>query len=90
MRHRFICCSFPGTERGILVDNKHLLGHRNKICDYQRGLQAIVPVQRSNPRLLCLLHWQVDSLPPCHLGTANRGTYIQYLVITYNGKESEK
>ena len=24
---------------------------------------------RSNPHLLCLLHWQVDSLPPCHLGS---------------------
>ena len=26
-------------------------------------LQGIFPTQRSNPHLLCLLHWQVDSLP---------------------------
>ena len=26
-------------------------------------LQGIFPTQRSNPSLLCLLHWQVDSLP---------------------------
>ena len=25
-------------------------------------LQGLFPIQRSNPRLLCLLHWQVDSL----------------------------
>jgi len=30
-------------------------------------LQGIVPTQGSNLRLLCLLHWQVDSLPPSHL-----------------------
>ena len=26
-------------------------------------LQGIFPTQRSNPHLLCLLHWRVDSLP---------------------------
>ena len=26
-------------------------------------LQGIFPTQGSNPHLLCLLHWQVDSLP---------------------------
>ena len=26
-------------------------------------LQGIFPSQGSNPHLLCLLHWQVDSLP---------------------------
>ena len=31
-------------------------------------LQGIFPTQESNPSLLCLLHWQVDSLPLCHLG----------------------
>ena len=30
-------------------------------------LQGIFPTQGSNPRLLHLLHWQVDSLPLCHL-----------------------
>ena len=32
-------------------------------------LQRIFPTQGSNPRLSCLLHWQVDSLPLCHLGS---------------------
>ena len=31
-------------------------------------LQGIFPTQASNLRLLCLLHWQVDSLPVSHLG----------------------
>ena len=31
-------------------------------------LQGIFPTQGSNPSLLCLLHWQVDSLLLSHLG----------------------
>ena len=31
--------------------------------------RGIIPIQRSNPLLLCLLHWQVDSLPLHHLGS---------------------
>ena len=31
-------------------------------------LQGIFPTQGSNPRLLCLLHWQTDSLPAEPLG----------------------
>ena len=27
--------------------------------------------QRSNPHLLCLLHWKVDSLPLSHLGSSS-------------------
>ena len=30
-------------------------------------LQGIFPTQGSNPRLLCVLHWQVDSLPLSYL-----------------------
>ena len=30
-------------------------------------LQRIFPTQRSNPHLLCLLHWQEDSLPLSNL-----------------------
>ena len=30
-------------------------------------LQGISPTQGLNPSLLCLLHWQVDSLPLCYL-----------------------
>ena len=32
-------------------------------------LQGILPTQASNPRLLHLLYWQVDSLPQCYLGS---------------------
>ena len=31
-------------------------------------LRGIFLTQGSNPQLLCLLHWQVDSFPLCHLG----------------------
>ena len=31
-------------------------------------LQGIFPIQRSNPHLLCLQHWQADSLPAESLG----------------------
>ena len=31
-------------------------------------LQGIFPTQGSSPCLLSLLHWQVDSLPLCHMG----------------------
>ena len=34
-------------------------------------LQGIFPTQGLNPCLLCLLHWQVDSLPLIHLGIPN-------------------
>ena len=32
-------------------------------------LQGVFPTQGLNPCLLCLLHWQVGSLPLCHLGS---------------------
>ena len=34
-------------------------------------LQGIFPTQGSDPHLLHLLHWQVDSLPLSHLGSIN-------------------
>ena len=46
---RFLCpWNFPGKNTGVSC---HFL------------LQGIFPTQRSNPRLSCLLCWQVDSLP---------------------------
>ena len=32
-------------------------------------LQGLFPTQKSNLHLLCLQHWQADSLPLSHLGT---------------------
>ena len=34
-------------------------------------LPGIFPTQGLNPHLLCLLHWQADSLPLCHMGSPN-------------------
>ena len=38
---------------------------KNTGVDFHFLLQGIFPTQGLNPRLL---HWQVDSLPPSHLG----------------------
>ena len=46
---RLLCLwNFPGKSTGV---------------DYHFLLQGIFPTQGSNPCFLCLLHWQVDSLP---------------------------
>ena len=55
---RLLCpWDFPGKNSGV---GCHFL------------LQGIFPTQESNPCLLNLLHWQVDSLPRCHLGSTSR------------------
>ena len=36
---------------------------------------GIFPDQGSNPRLLCLLHWQLDSLPLSHLGSPHSSIF---------------
>ena len=41
-------------------------------------VQGTFPAQGSNPRPLCLLHWQVDSLPLLHLGSSES----HYFLIT--------
>ena len=50
-------------------------------------LQGIFPTQGSNPRLLCLLHGQVDSLPLSHLKSPelHADTYIsQYVLMLFS------
>ena len=39
--------------------------------------QVMFPTQGPNPSLLCLLHWQVDSLSLCHIGRP-----VEYYSIT--------
>ena len=39
------------------------------------------PTQGLSPSLLCLLHWQVDSLSFCHLGTTLYIVFIYYKYI---------
>ena len=38
--------------------------------------QGIFPTQGSNLRLLCLLHWQVGSLPPAPPGKLQNGAEL--------------
>ena len=47
---------------------------------YHALLQGICPTWRSNPCLLCLLHWQVDSLP---LGPPGKPFLVYGWAITY-------
>ena len=60
-------CSLTGSSvHGILKDTGvgcHAL------------FQGIFPTQGSNPRRLCLLHWQVGSLPPVPPGKPEN-TYL--------------
>ena len=51
--HQAHLWNFPGKNAGV---GCHAL------------LQGIFLTQGLNPGLLCLLHWQVGSLPLCHLG----------------------
>ena len=48
--------------------------------EHQSGLhfllQGILPTQGSNLHLLCLLHWQADSLSLLHLGSPIQQTHI--------------
>ena len=51
-------------------------------------LQGIFPTQGLNLHLLCLLHWQADSLPLNHLGspgtTVDKKVYIEIHWGGYN------
>ena len=56
----FMDCSPPGSSvHRIFPDKDTGVG-----CHF--FLQGIFPTQGSNPHLLCLLHWQADSLPLSH------------------------
>ena len=46
--------------------------------------QGIFPTQGWNSRLLCLLHWEADSLPLSHLG---RPGGVQSLIVTGKKKK---
>ena len=55
--HGLCDCGLPGSS--VHGDSPG----KNTRMDCHALLQGIFPTQRSNPHLLCLLHWQVDSLP---------------------------
>ena len=48
---------------------------KNTEVGYHALLQGIFPTQGLNPRLLCLLHWQVDSVPTVPPGKPFYFTY---------------
>ena len=45
-------------------------------------LQGIFPLQGSNPRLQCLLHWQADSLLLSHLGSSISSVQFSRSVVS--------
>ena len=55
-------CSLPGS-------SVHNFPGKNVGVGFHFLLQGIFPTQASNPHLLCLLQWQVDSLQLCLLGS---------------------
>ena len=61
-----IDCSLPGSS--VPGDSP---GKNTGVCCHAL-LQGIFPTQGSNPRLGCLLHWQVDSLPLSHFSFQNK------------------
>ena len=59
---RLLCpWDFPGKNTGVA-------------CHFP--LQGIFPTQGLNPCLLCLLYWQVDSLPLRHLGSKHTTIHL--------------
>ena len=59
---RLLCtCTFPGKNTAV---GHHFL------------LQGIFPAQGLNPGLLCLLHWQLESLPLHHVGLSTSKAWV--------------
>ena len=62
-------CSPPGSSVHGILQARIL-----EVCHFL--LQGISMTQGSNPNLLCLLHWQADSLPLCLLRSpSTNGSY---------------
>ena len=62
-------CSPPGSSvHGVFPPHGGKNG-KNTGVGYHCLLQGIFPTQGLNPCLLCLLHWQTDSLLLSHLGS---------------------
>ena len=51
--------------------------------------QGIFPIQGSNPRLLCLLHWQTGSLPLEPPGKPQHGQFMYISSISIHNMYSE-
>ena len=60
------CYHFTGIKRDCSPPSSSVHGifpGRNTGVSYHFLLQGIFPIHGSNPHLLCLPHWQADSLP---------------------------
>ena len=55
-------CSLPGSSVHEIPGKDTGVG-----CHFQ--FSEIFQTQGLNPHLLCVLRWQADSLPLCHLGS---------------------
>ena len=75
--HSLSCVRFFGTPWTIARQAPLSTGFSRQ--EYWSGLPFsplwIFPTQGSNACLLCLLHWQIDSLPLLHLGSPRRVSY---------------
>ena len=69
-------CSPPGSSVHGIFQARILRG-----CHFL--LQGLFPTQRSNPGLLCLLHWQTDFLPLYPLGSPYIYIYVTYIFLIY-------
>ena len=57
---------------------------KNAGVGYHALLQGIFPTQGLNPRLLCLLHWQVDTVPTVPPGKPFYFTYDNAYIQRYS------
>ena len=74
-------CGFNGCSSWALEHRPNSCGTRAEFCSATYG---IFPVQVSN---LCLLHWQVNSLPLSHQGRP--GFFFFFLAIFFFGRLSK-
>ena len=68
-------CNPPGSSNHGILPGKNTGVGTGVGCYFL--LQGIFLNQRSSLHILCLLHWQVDSLPLHHLGSGKESDYSQ-------------
>ena len=57
---------------------------KNTEVGYRFLLQGIFPTQESNPSVLCLPHWQMNSLPLCRLGSFLLCSFKNHIISLMN------
>ena len=65
----FLAWRIPWTEEPGGLQSIWVIRSQTRLSNYHFcALQGIFPIEGSNSCLLCLQHWQTDSLPLYHLG----------------------